>query len=216
MPDFNEGATKSVLRRVPKQERSRGRIDEILKVSMDLIGRKGIDAVTMKEIATLSGGPIASVYQYFPNKSAIVAMLYERYEEDALDIVRHHCSAIENEDHVFAAVDAMIDAYYQAVKDAPATQDLINAIQADKELAELDIAGSRAHSRIFVDVTAGFVADDRREHYARAAFLMFHLAASVVRLALLVDDQEGESIMAEFKAAAQLQLRQYIAVREAL
>src|SRR3546814_243150 len=137
---------------------------------MDLIGRKGIDAVTMKEIAALSGGPIASVYQYFPNKSAIVAMLYERYEEDALEIVRHHCSAIENENDVFAAVDAMINAYYQAVKDVPATQDLINAIQADKELANLDIAGSRAHSRIFVDVTAGFVADDRREHYARAAF----------------------------------------------
>src|SRR3546814_7593826 len=97
MSDFNEGATKSVLRRVPKQERSRGRIDEILTVSMDLIGRKGIDAVTMKEIAALSGGPIASVYQYFPNKSAIVAMLYERYEEDDLEIVRQQCSDIENE-----------------------------------------------------------------------------------------------------------------------
>ncbi len=46
---------------------------------MDLIGQKGIDAVTMKEIASLSGGPIASVYQYFPNKTAIIATLYERY-----------------------------------------------------------------------------------------------------------------------------------------
>src|SRR3546814_15307728 len=92
---------------------------------------------------------------YFPNKSAIVAMLYERYEEDALEIVRHHCSAIENENDVFAAVDAMINAYYQAVKDVPATQDLINAIQADKELANLDIAGSRAPSRIFLDLHPG-------------------------------------------------------------
>src|SRR3546814_18944240 len=98
---------------------------------------------------------------YFPNKSAIVAMLYERYEEDALEIVRHHCSAIENENDVFAAVDAMINAYYQAVKDVPATQDLINAIQADKELANIDIAGPRAQSRLYVDLTAGR-SDERR------------------------------------------------------
>ena len=79
MADRRDVGSHFALRRIPKQERSRERIDEILKVAMDLIGQKGIDAVTMKEIASLSGGPIASVYQYFPNKTAIIATLYERY-----------------------------------------------------------------------------------------------------------------------------------------
>ncbi len=68
MADRRDVGSHFALRRIPKQERSRERIDEILKVAMDLIGQKGIDAVTMKEIASLSGGPIASVYQYFPTR----------------------------------------------------------------------------------------------------------------------------------------------------
>lgn len=209
MPD-SESAKNGLLRRIPKQERSRGRIDEILKVSMDLIGRKGIDAVTMKEIATLSGGPIASVYQYFPNKSAIVAMLYERYEEDVFDLVRHYCSNIEDASGAFNVIDVLFDAYYQTVREAPASQDLLNAIQADKELAKLDVAGSRKHSGVFVEATERFVAEERREQYARSVFLMFHLAASAVRLALLVDGQEAACIIDDFKASAQTQLRRFV------
>ena len=70
------------LRRKPKQERSRERVEEILRVAKELIGEKGIDGMTMREIALLTGGPIASVYQYFPNKSAIIAMLYEQYSAE--------------------------------------------------------------------------------------------------------------------------------------
>ncbi|RVD62726.1 TetR/AcrR family transcriptional regulator, partial [Mesorhizobium sp. M7A.F.Ca.ET.027.03.2.1] len=51
-------------RRRPKQERSRERIDTILSTTMRLIGEKGIDAVTMKEVGMLAGGPIATVYHY--------------------------------------------------------------------------------------------------------------------------------------------------------
>ncbi len=54
------------LRRDPKQERSRERVEEILRVAMQLVGEKGIDGVTMREIAAAAGGPIASLYQYFP------------------------------------------------------------------------------------------------------------------------------------------------------
>ena len=79
---------KKILRRVPKQERSKDRVSEILKVSADLIGEKGIDAVTMKEIGSRSGGPIASVYQYFSDKEAIVASLYEQYVTETRFILK--------------------------------------------------------------------------------------------------------------------------------
>ena len=59
--------TATEPRRKPKQERSRERIDAILSTTMRLIGEKGIDAVTMKEVGALAGGPIATVYHYFPN-----------------------------------------------------------------------------------------------------------------------------------------------------
>jgi AcrR family transcriptional regulator len=133
---------------VPKQERSRDRIDEILKVSMQLIGQKGIDAVTMKEIAALSGGPIASVYQYFPNKSAIIAMLHERYVDDVRSLISEHVGKISTSEEALLATEVLFDLYYHRMRERPSTQDLLNAIQADKTLADVDIAETRSDEAV--------------------------------------------------------------------
>lgn len=210
MPDMTESATWAQLRRVPKQERSRDRIDEILKVSMDLIGRKGIDAVTMKEIASLSGGPIASVYQYFPNKTAIVAMLYERYADEVKDMIEAGVAQLQSSEDAFTAIEALIDGYYEKVKSNPAIQDLLNAAQACKQLAAIDLEQSRVHSGIFAAATHRFVTEDLRQEFDRMVLLMFHLAAGAIRLALLVEGEEGEWVIRDFKAAATVQFRRYI------
>ncbi|MCJ8520797.1 AcrR family transcriptional regulator [Pseudorhizobium tarimense] len=214
MPDMNESATRGQLRRVPKQERSRERIDEILKVSMDLIGRKGIDAVTMKEIASLSGGPIASVYQYFPNKTAIVAMLYERYADEVKTMIETGIAAISRPEDAFAAIDFLVDGYFQKVKSEPAIQDLLNAAQADKGLAALDLEQSRVHSRIFAEATRELVPQDLREEYDRMVLMMFHLAAGAIRLALLVGEKEEQCMIQNFKKAANVQFQRFITVDE--
>ena len=210
MSEINETARLGQLRRIPKQDRSRDRIDEILKASMDLIGRKGIDAVTMKEIASLSGGPIASVYQYFPNKSAIVATLYERYADEVKNLVETGFAAITSTEEALAAVEKLIDAYYYMVNNAPAIQDLLNAAQADKNLAALDLEQSRVHSLIFVEATRDLVPEELRDEFVRIVLLMFHLAAGVVRLALLVDEEEASWMIRDFKTVAKVQFQQFV------
>lgn len=214
MPDMTESVTWGQLRRVPKQERSRERIDEILKVSMDLIGQKGIDAVTMKEIAFLSGGPIASVYQYFPNKTAIVAMLYERYADEVKTMVEASVADLQSREDALAAIEALIDGYYEKVKTTPAIQDLLNAAQACKHVAALDLEESRVHSGIFAAATHRFVPEEKRQEFDRMVLLMFHLAAGAIRLALLVDNEEGEWVVRDFKAASSVQFQRFISLAD--
>ncbi len=67
------------LLRVPQQERSRRKFNAILDAALKLIHQKGYEAVSVREIARECGQPIASVYQYFPNKLSIVRQLWERY-----------------------------------------------------------------------------------------------------------------------------------------
>jgi AcrR family transcriptional regulator len=199
MQESSQGAGRAALRRVPKQERSRERIGEILKVAKELIGQKGIDAVTMKEIAALSGGPIASVYQYFPNKSAIIAMLYELYVEEVRELIAGHVTRIETADDALKATDDLFDMYYERMRREPSTQDLLNAIQADKTLADLDIAETRAQAEGFYQLTQHFVAEPLRESYAQTLFVMFHMAGATLRLALMVP-AEAAQISAQFKS----------------
>ena len=210
MPDSTRGPGQGSLRRVPKQERSRERIDEILKVSMELIGRKGIDAVTMKEIASLSGGPIASVYQYFPNKSAIIAMLYERYVEEVRSFVKEEIDRIATAEDALQATEGLFDLYYHKMRLEPSTQDLLNAIQADKALADLDIAETRFQAEVFYEATERFVREPLRESYARTLLVMFHMAGATLRLALVVPDGEAAEIVEQFKSIIRAQATYYL------
>lgn len=204
-----QGPGRGALRRVPKQERSRERIDEILKVSMELIGQKGIDAVTMKEIAALSGGPIASVYQYFPNKSAIIAMLYERYVEEVRELISGQIGAIATPDDALDATGLLFDLYYHRMRERPSTQDLLNAIQADKALADLDIAETRFQAEVFYQATEHFVEKPLREGYAHTLFVMFHMAGATLRLALMVPAAEAVAIVSQFKSIVRAQATYY-------
>jgi len=210
MPQALERTARTVLRREPKQERSRDRIDEILKVAMTLIGRKGIDAVTMKEIAALSGGPIASVYQYFPNKSAIIATLYERYSEEVRGLIANCVMSINTVEDVFAAAAEIFEQYYQSGRENPAIQDLINAIQADKALQDMEIAETRFQADMFYQETYRFIPEAKQESFGRTVFLMFHLAAGTVRLALMVPKAEAGDIVADFKSIVDGQLSFFV------
>jgi AcrR family transcriptional regulator len=62
---------KSPLRRQPKQQRSKDRVEAILTAAADLFDSQGYEATTTHQIATASGTAIGSLYQFFPDKAAI-------------------------------------------------------------------------------------------------------------------------------------------------
>lgn len=65
--------------RVPRQQRSRERFDRILVTAAAILAEDGFDGLTTNRVAEQAGIPIGSVYQFFPDKQAIVAALTDRY-----------------------------------------------------------------------------------------------------------------------------------------
>lgn len=53
-------------------------VDDILEAAARIIERDGLDAVTTNAVATAAGVSVGSLYQYFPNRSAILAELTRR------------------------------------------------------------------------------------------------------------------------------------------
>lgn len=66
------------LRKRPTQSRSRAAVDAIAEACQRILEKSGGDDLTIARISEISGVAIGSIYQYFPNKDAIVALLYER------------------------------------------------------------------------------------------------------------------------------------------
>ncbi len=67
------------LRRVPKQQPSRERYDRVLQAARLLIAERGNDSVSMRQIAEAADVPIGSLYQYFPDKNAVLWTLMSEH-----------------------------------------------------------------------------------------------------------------------------------------
>ncbi len=71
----------SNLRRQPKQQRSKERVESILDAAAAVFDRVGYDAATTHLIAIEAGTAIGSLYQFFPDKAAIFnAMELRHYD----------------------------------------------------------------------------------------------------------------------------------------
>ena len=69
---------KAHARRAPVQERSRRRVEAILDATEGLVVEHGVEALTTRQIADAAGVPVASLYQYFADKEAVLLALARR------------------------------------------------------------------------------------------------------------------------------------------
>jgi AcrR family transcriptional regulator len=69
----------AVTRRIPVQRRSRERVERILRVAEQIVVRDGVDALSTRGVAQRAHVPVASIYQYFADREAIIAALIERH-----------------------------------------------------------------------------------------------------------------------------------------
>lgn len=65
-------------RRIPTQERSRLRVERILDATSELVLASGVEHLTTRAIAQQAGVPVASLYQYFADREAILLAIAER------------------------------------------------------------------------------------------------------------------------------------------
>jgi AcrR family transcriptional regulator len=79
MADRSSPATG--LRRQPRQARSQERVNRILAVAQAMFVAQGYDATTTNAIAARAQVPIGSLYQFFPDKAAILQALAIQYGE---------------------------------------------------------------------------------------------------------------------------------------
>ena len=66
-------------RKLPKQARSETTVEAILQAAAQVFERHGYAAGTTNRIAARAGVSIGSLYQYFPNKDAILVALVHRH-----------------------------------------------------------------------------------------------------------------------------------------
>jgi AcrR family transcriptional regulator len=184
---------------MPSQRRSRERVEKILNCAATLIAAKGSDAMRMSEVAEMAGISIGSLYQYFPDKSAIIQTLARRYNAEGRKCIEAELFSVRDIEGFREAFGRLIDIYYGIFLEEPVIRDIWSATQADKALAELEIAESRVNAELIATALARVCPDADLEQLTASAFLVMYLGEATMRLAISVGRAEGDLLVRRYK-----------------
>ncbi|HEX2131719.1 MAG TPA: TetR/AcrR family transcriptional regulator [Actinophytocola sp.] len=111
-------ATSVPLRKQPVQQRSAKRVEQMLEACAELVDELGYDGVTTTLIAERAGVAVGSLYQFFPDKRAVVQALTKRnLDRFTAEIDRRldwaHLA------HWWDGVDEIIDIYVEMYRTVP-------------------------------------------------------------------------------------------------
>ncbi|BAN27452.1 TetR/AcrR family transcriptional regulator [Caballeronia insecticola] len=192
-------ADLNTARRQPAQQRSRDRLDRILEVAQQLIAEKGSEHVKMSEIAELAEISIGSLYQYFPDKRAIVRTLAELYAAESRRCVREALDAVRDKTQLLNSFSALVDQYYEIVMDKPVMRDISSALRSDKELMNFEIAESRACGALLAAAIRRVKPQVESKRVNALAFLIWQLGEETMRLAVAHKRSEGVLLVDAYK-----------------
>ncbi len=194
------------LRRKPKQERSIQRLDLILAAAAKIIAEKGVSAMRMTELAVAAKVPIGSVYQYFPEKAAIVKALFDQHALAIQEKTEAMFADVQTLDQALDTVCDIIDWYYESYHDDPVYLGVWMGTETDQDLLQLNIEHSGRVAGIFHEAVrrlAPHLCDE--EMYART-YLFSHLIGAVIRLAAVSDKALARRMLDEWKRAIRASL----------
>lgn len=187
---------ESRMRRTPQQARGQRRVAQILDAAAEVFAEIGYEAATTNAIAIRANTSIGSLYQFFPNKRAILDALALRYAgqlNHLLDTVFNNDVPLQN------VLEALIDRITRFYLMHPAFQAMFSASRDSGALSSVadtmcTLIAARVSDRFLTEVDALDPAD--AELYAT---IVVYTMRGLIPLGAAGDDARQPQITAHLK-----------------
>ena len=135
-------------RKSPVQDRSAASVEAILDASIQVLLKVGKERLTTTRVALRAGVSVGTVYQYFPNKSALLKAALKRHLTEVTETVEHVCRKEEGEP-LREMATALITTFLQAKMRDAKTSVALYAVSSDVDGAKIaQQMGTRFHKAI--------------------------------------------------------------------
>lgn len=193
------------LRRVPVQGRSVARVQRMLDACANLVDEVGYDGLTTTLLAERAGVAIGSVYQFFPDKRAVVQALTQRNMEAYLQRLADRFAGGDFT-HWWDGVDAGIDEYIAMHRMVPGFRTLHFGDVVDVHLLDDDRDNNAVIADRLARVLVGQfgVADTPRLRFALQ--IAVEAADALIKLAFRREPDGDDRVLGEAKAL----IREYL------
>jgi len=140
-------------RKRPTQARALARVESILDATATLLERRGYDALTTNAIALEAHVNVASLYQYFPNKQAVMAALAARMAEAWLSVFNQFPVAFAEADDWRSCFHSHLDQLFAVDATLVGSGPMRHAMNSDPVLRAIDMQNDADVADI---IAAGF------------------------------------------------------------
>jgi AcrR family transcriptional regulator len=184
--------SEPALRRVPQQARSRALIQRVLDSAEELLASEGVEALTTTRIAGEANVAVGSLYQYYPDKRAIVDALAARYLDEFEGLMDEMAERAAGERwRADDLVDRLIDAYADRYRREPGYRALWFGRHLSEELRQADRQNKAALAEGVRRILTG-TREVRDSKGLRTACFAAVLTADALLVEAFQQDPEGE------------------------
>ncbi|HEX5277258.1 MAG TPA: TetR/AcrR family transcriptional regulator [Fluviicoccus sp.] len=198
------------LKRVPRQERSQQRFETIVAEALRLFGENGYEAVSMREIAREAECPIASVYQYFPTKQAIVKEIWVRYSQTVREALAGDLQRFVEAQRLDGGeelIDRMVDLITELQLSSPAYVEVWGCIAATPELRALNDQDTLNSATLIAEAILAIRPEADRERMEGLTLMLTEAGSSITKLTLSLPAEQRNRIIARLKQSMKILYR---------
>jgi AcrR family transcriptional regulator len=123
-------------RKSPVQARSTASVDAILEATIQVLLDVGKERLTTTRVASRAGVSVGTLYQYFPNKSALLQAALKRHLDRVAEAVERVCREQEG-NSVESMATALVDAFLRAKMNDGKTSVALYAVSSDVDGARI-------------------------------------------------------------------------------
>jgi AcrR family transcriptional regulator len=135
-------------RKSPVQARSAASVDALLEATIQILLHGGKERLTTTKVALRAGVSVGSLYQYFPNKSALLQAALRRHLDEVTEAMERVCEE-QRGAPLQSMGTALINAFLQAKMRDAKTSAALYSVSSDVDGAKIvQQMGIRSHKAI--------------------------------------------------------------------
>ena len=186
---------RAVMRREPVQRRSAARVSSILDACAALLDEFDYDELTTSKIAERAGVPIGSLYQYFPDKRAVVqALTMRNLDAFSAEVERIFTGTVPAGWQ--EAVDQVIDTYLRMLDDVPGFGRIRFGDVVDTHLLDPEDDNDAVIAAKLSQLFAKSYQVPNSEELQLAFWMVVEVSDALIKLALRLTDEQRATALA--------------------
>lgn len=195
-------------KRKPSQQRGILKYEKIVSTTKKLVGKRGSDDVSVRDIAKAVGVAPSSIYHYFDDKNDIIVAIMEVYFDQTYQWLAEHTADAENLFEWVEAVEGSLDFFIDLLKSDPDWMTIWTGVQASPVLREYDNDDVMRNASLLQKQLRFFCPHVTRDESLAVCVLFLQCASTTAKMALQLDQEMSLSLVREYKHLIRMRIRE--------